>query len=85
MGQAHTFNPRTQGAEEGKRLNLRPQNKFQDNQGYPEKSCLEKQIKGLYCTELDQDGPELELFLRLPNTGVTVFIITPGYTFKTVK
>ena len=70
MGQAHTFNPNTQGAEEGKCLNLRPQSKFQDIQGYPEKPCLKKQIKGLYCTKLDRDGPELELFLQLQNTGV---------------
>jgi hypothetical protein len=43
---AHAFNPSTREAEAGGFLSSRPaclQSEFQDNQGYTEKPCLEKQ------------------------------------------
>jgi hypothetical protein len=44
---AHAFNPSTWEAEAGGFLSSRPawSTKFQDSQGYTEKSCLEKQNK----------------------------------------
>jgi len=46
---AHTFNPRTQGAEAGRALWVQGQpglqSKFQDSQGYTEKPCLKPKPK----------------------------------------
>jgi hypothetical protein len=44
---AHAFNPSTLEAEAGGFLSLRPAwpTKYQDNQGYTEKSCLKNKNK----------------------------------------